>query len=114
MASTAWAYDFTCRRPIGDMRAAFDAAGPWRWQGHDSDFFGSYLDCRPQPQVRLRVHLHAEIWQGRYPRQRADGFLALLEIDEGSTASRAEIDDIFRRLLAAVDATDVTEIEPYD
>ena len=40
--------------------------------------------------------------------------LGLAGIDEGSTATRAEVDKIFRALLTKVGATQITEIEPYD
>jgi hypothetical protein len=96
------------------MRDAFNAAGPWQWQLRDSDFYGSYLNCRPQPGLRLRVHRQIEIWRGEYRGGRENRLLALLEIDAASTISRPEIDVVFQRLLAAVGATDVTEIEPYD
>ena len=114
MLPAVWAYDFTCGQPIEAMRAAFDAAGPWQWQLRDSDIYGDYLNCRPQPHVRLRVHQHAQIWYGQYPRGRDNGFLALLEAEAGSAATRPEIDAIFQRLLRAIAATGVTEIEPYD
>jgi hypothetical protein len=38
----------------------------------------------------------------------------LLEIRPEGTATRFEIDDIFRRLLQVIDATRVTEIDAYD
>ena len=70
--------------------------------------------ARPQQHVRLRVHQHAQIWYGQYGRRRDKGFLASLELEPPGTATHAEIDGVFRRLLAAIGATDVTEIEPYD
>ena len=42
------------------------------------------------------------------------GFKALLEIETECGATRSEIDDVFRCLLQAINATNVTEIEPYD
>ena len=45
---------------------------------------------------------------------RDKGFKALLEIEAESGVTRSEIDDAFRRLLQAINATNVTEIEPYD
>ena len=45
---------------------------------------------------------------------RDKGFSALLEIRAESMATRFEIDAVFRRLLQEIDATNVTEIEPYD
>jgi hypothetical protein len=106
-----WAYDFTCDQPIEAILAAFSAAGPWEWQLRETSTYGDYLNCRPQPHVRLRVH--------EYPFRafvglRGKGFKALLQIEVGSTATRAEIDDRFRRLLQAINAANLTEIEPYD
>ena len=51
-----WAYDFTCNQPIEAVLAAFNAAGPWQWQLHETTVYGDYLNCRPMQQVRLRVH----------------------------------------------------------
>jgi hypothetical protein len=70
MSVAVWAYDFTCRLSIAAMRDAFNAAGPWSWQLRDSDIYGFYLNCRPLPHVRLRVHRQEEIFWGRYARRR--------------------------------------------
>jgi hypothetical protein len=45
---------------------------------------------------------------------RDKGFSALLQIEAESPATRAEVDAVFRELLARAAATSITEIEPYD
>jgi len=112
MLKAYWAYDFTYDQPIEAMLAAFNSAGPWRWFLGASTTYGDYLNCRPEEQVRVRVH--------EYPQMlfviglRDKGFTALLEIRAESTATRFEVDDVFRRLLQAIEATNITEIVPYD
>jgi hypothetical protein len=86
MLKAYWAYDFACEQSLDAIAAAFNAAGPWQWQLRESAVYGDYLNCRPMERVRLRVH--------EYPQTGEYG--------------------TFRRLLQAINATDVTEIEPYD
>lgn len=106
-----WAYDFACDLSMEAMLAAFNAAGPWRWDLSDSATYGDYLNCRPDEEVHVRVH---EYPQMLFVGLRDKGFSALLEIHAESTATRFEVDDVFRRLLQTVEATNITEIEPYD
>jgi hypothetical protein len=117
-----WAYVFTCTRPIEEILAAFNAAGPWQWQMRDSAWYGDYLAARPGEGVRLRVHEfpssgseEAGVYVGpgtvggvTYDQ----GLTALLEVE--SQASRADIDCTFRGLLDSIGAANVKEIEPYD
>ena len=109
-----WAYDFACDQPIEAIPAAFNTAGPWQWQLRDSDFYGDYLNCRPKQHVRLRVHEYPSKGHVKFVGLRYKGFKALLQIDAERMATRSEIDDVFRRLLQGINATNVTEIEPYD
>jgi hypothetical protein len=107
-----WAYDFGCDRSMQEIRAAFNAAGPWQWEERESIHYGAYLSSRPTDGVWLKVHEYPGD-AGLVPGLGDKGFKAQLEIPAGSTA-RAEIDGIFRCLLQAIDATNVTKIEPYD
>ena len=91
--------------------AALNSAGPWRWVLGESAVYGDYLNCRPMEHVRLRLH---EYPQMLFVGFRDKGFSALLEIRAEGMATRSEIDGVFRRLLQGVDATNITEIEPYD
>lgn len=111
MLKEYWAYEFACDRTIEAILAAFESAGPWRWVLSESAVYGDYLNCRPKEHVRVRVHQYPQML---FVRRLDKGFTALLEIRAESVATRVEIDDVFRRLLHAIDATDVTEIDPYD
>jgi hypothetical protein len=104
-APIAWAYDFSFERPLESLLEAFNAAGPWTWQGRESHWYGSYLNSRLVAGLRLRVH--------NFPDQ-PQPFSALIEIAPGSGATRAAIDAALRALLAAAGARDLREIEPYD
>lgn len=111
MQKANWAYDFDCDRSMEAILAAFNAAGPWRWVLGDSPTYGDYLNCRPQTDVRVRLH---EYPQAYFTGHREKGFSALLEIRPESEAKRFEIDNVFRRLLQAIDATNITETDAYD
>jgi len=115
MPEAYWAYDFTCDHRIEAILAAFNAAGPWQWQQRESAVYGDYLNCRPLQHVRLRVHEYPSVGEyGTVIGLRDKGFTALLQGGSESTSTRAAIDDVLRRLLQAIKATNVTEIEPYD
>jgi hypothetical protein len=116
MPQTCWAYDFACDLPIEGILAAFNAPGLWQWQLRESHFYGDYLNCRPKEHVRLRVHEYpgTGMLMFKFAGSSDKGFKALLEIEAESGATRSEIDDVFQRLLQAINATNVTEIEPYD
>ena len=111
-----WAYDFAFDRPIEEMLAVFNEAGSWQWGLRDSAWYGDYLNTRPLEGVRVRVH--------QYPQEprpgvlfiglQDKGFSALLQIEAESTATQAQVEDGFRRLLTRINATNVTQIEPYD
>ena len=115
MLNAYWAYDFACDQPIEAILVAFNAAAPWQWTLRDSAAYGDYLNCRPEEHVRLRVHEYPQAGPyGTFVGLHDKGFSALLAIEAESNATRDEIDAVFRRLLQGVNATDVTEIEPYD
>jgi hypothetical protein len=104
MPNQWWGYDFNCSQSIEAILAAFNAAGPWQWQLGDSDFYGDYVRCRPNERSRLRVYERSQFWT--WQPGNPEGFYAEFESDpEG----RSEIDQIFRRLLQEIDATNITE-----
>jgi hypothetical protein len=112
MLKAYWAYDFTCDQQMEAILATFNSAGPWQWFLGESAVYGDYLNCRPKEHVRVRVHEYPQMLYTVGLRRK--GFSALLEIRPEGTATRFEIDDIFRRLLQVIDATRVTEIDAYD
>ena len=102
-------------QPIETVLAAFNAAGPWQWQLRESAVYGDYRNRRPDAHVRLRVHEYPQTGEyGTFTGLRDKGFSALLKLYCGSVSSQPEIDGVFRRLLQAIDATNVTDIEHYD
>lgn len=110
-----WAYDLACDRSLEGMLAVFNEAGPWQWELRDSAWYGDYLSARAEKGVRMRVHEYPQYGEaGVFKGLRDKGFSALLEIEAKSPATQAEVDEIFRGLLARVNATNITEIEPYD
>ena len=64
--------------------------------------------------VRLRVHEYPSTGWLTFPGPRPEGFKALLEIAPGGNATSAEMDAVFRRLLQAIEATEVEKIAAYD
>jgi hypothetical protein len=114
MAEVFWAYDFTCDQPIEAIPAALNAAGPWRWQLRDSDFYGDYINCRPTEHVRIRVHEYPSKGHIKFMGPHDTGFKASLQVDTEGVAGRSEIVEVFQRLLHKIFAANVTEIEPYD
>ena len=111
MLKAYWAYEFNCELSMEAILAAWNAAGPWQWVLGESTTYGDYLNCRPEEHVRVRVHEHPQML---FVRRLDRGFSALLEIRPEGTATQAGIDGVFRRLLQAIDATNITEIDPYD
>jgi hypothetical protein len=97
------------------MLAVFNEAGPWRWEPHESAWYGDYLNARPAEGVRVRVHEYPQVGEGGvFVGLREKGFSALLQIEGESPATQAEVNDVFRGLLNRVNATDMKVIEPYD
>ena len=110
-----WAYDFACDRSLADILAAFNAAGPWQWDLHESAWYGDYLNARPLDGVRVRVHAYPQAGEGGvFVGLRDKGFSASLQIEAECSATQAEVDEVLRRLLNRVSAEDLKEIEPYD
>src|SRR6185503_5302794 len=114
MLTAYWAYDFSCDQPIEAILAAFNAAGPWQWELRESGVYGDYLNSRPEKHVRARIHEYPFTGDsGTFVGLRDRGFTALLQADAESVSTRANIDGVFRGLLLAIKAMNVTEIEPY-
>jgi hypothetical protein len=112
----SWAYDFDCALDLDRMASAMNTAGIWKWQARESYWYGDYLNTRPAPGLRVRIHQYPQtVGAGtQFTGPRESGFMALLEIDDQSPSTREEIDRIFRDLLDKIKATRVSAIEPYD
>ena len=114
MPDDGWAYDFASRLSLDAIRATFNATGPWQWSGVDSDRYGDYLVSRPEPYLELSIHVYPGIGLVRFTGLRwLGGYKAQLGLYSGSMATRPEVDAIFRRLLGAIRAEKVTEVEPF-
>ena len=111
-----WAYDFACDRTLDAIAAALNNAGPWHWEARESYWYGDYLNTRPAPGVRVRIHQYPQtVGAGAtFNGPRDSGFMALLQLDQANPAAQQEVDGIFRELLHKLDAKALSEIEPYD
>jgi len=111
-----WAYDFDCDNTLDGVASLINSAGPWHWQARESYWYGDYLNTRPVPGLRVRIHQYPQtVGAGQhFTGPREHGFMALLELSGGSAATREEVDRIFRELLARINAVGLTEIDPYD
>jgi len=105
LEGACWAYDFTFERSLETLLGVLEAAGQWPWQGRDSHWYGTYLNSRPEPGVRVRIH--------HFPDQ-PQPFSALLESQPEAAAKREAIDTLFRAQLSGAGARDLRPIEPYD
>ncbi len=115
MQEAYWAYDFASERSLGGMVSIFNEVGPWKWELRESSWYGDYLNAQPVEGVRLRVHQYPQTGEaGEFVGLRKEGFSALLRIKAESSATKAEIDKVFRGLLERINAIDIKEIEPYD
>jgi hypothetical protein len=111
-----WAYDFECDNTLDGIASLINRAGPWTWQARDSYWYGDYLNTRPAPGLRVRIHQYPQtVGTGQqFTGPREHGFMALLELSGESAVTRGEIDAIFRELLARIGAVGLTAVEPYD
>ncbi len=115
MQEAYWAYDFASERSLGSMLSVFNEAGPWEWELRESSWYGEYLNTQPTKGVRVQVHQYPQTGEaGEFVGLRDEGFSALLRIKAESSATKAEIDKVFRGLLERINAVDLKEIEPYD
>src|ERR1700740_3096098 len=112
----SWAYDFDCVLDLDGMASAMNTDGIWKWQGRESYSYGDYLNTRPAPGVRVRIHQYPQtVGAGtQFTGPRESGFMALLEMADQSASTREQIDKVFRDLLDKIQATHVSAIEPYN
>ena len=120
MPDAVWAYDFVCDLSLDAILAAFNAAGSWHWRPVDSDRYGDYLVCRPEayegPGKSAKFRVHEYPGNGFFKLDGlglVSGYKAQFEIGPQSAITRPEIEVAFRHLLEAVQARNVTEVEPF-
>jgi hypothetical protein len=52
----ATAYEFGSEESLEGLAQRLNGSGPWTWEIRDSHWYGDYLNCRPVPGVRVRIH----------------------------------------------------------
>jgi hypothetical protein len=109
----ALAYEFSCELSLEEMLKVLNENGSWKWTIRDSYWYGDYLNCRPQEDVRVRIHHPDEFFYGitHHPK---DYYTALFTIGSKAAAARDAVDHIFRELLLHLHARNLREIEYYD
>jgi hypothetical protein len=60
----ALAYEFNCELSLEEMLGVLNKKGAWKWTMRDSYWYGDYLICRPEEDVRVRIHQPAEFYAG--------------------------------------------------
>ena len=117
----ASAYAFNCDMSMEEMLEVLNKKGSWKWTMRDSYWYGDYLNCRPEEDVRVRIHQPAEFYAGitRDPKdlEPRDYYTAVFTI-ESKAGTRGPHDDavdhIFRELLVHLQAWNLREIASYD
>ena len=125
----SWACEFRCAKSLDALDAALNQAGPWSWQARDSYGYGDYLNSRPLPKLRVRIHENGagmlDWWaahrQGRLEPDNAEArrsgehhYRVQVDMDDGCAIERTAVDDVLSSLLPVVGARDIREIAAYD
>src|ERR1700688_1722896 len=96
-----------------EMLEVLNKKGSGKWTMRDSYWYGDYLNCRPEEDVRVRIHQPAEFYAGitRDPKdleprdleprdlEPRDYYTATFIIESKAAAARDAVDHIFRELL---------------
>lgn len=104
-----FAYSFSSPHSLVQVRSKLNGLGPWRWIERDNDNYGEYISSRvlDTPHYGM-IKVFSET--GQYA---INVFLESHESD--ALAQFANVKDVvFKRLLPALDATDVAPAETYD
>jgi hypothetical protein len=103
------AYQFVCVCASTEILwTRLNALGEWQWSIGDSHWYGDYVACQPFAGVRIRICDFPEQVESEY-RYRAD----VRRASDCKTAT-AVIDAEFRKVLSAIGAHDIREIEWFD
>jgi hypothetical protein len=95
-------YDFVCDKPIEEIQAAWNAAGPYRWKAFDNDQYRIYIVAY-ESETNLKIKVLGETpnysleWSGR---------VAAAEHERSSTVVFSAI---LERLLPMVGATSIRD-----
>jgi hypothetical protein len=103
------AYEFICKENSTDhLCASLNALGGWKWGVGDSYWYGDYVRCVPFEGVRIRIVDFPTSVEGGYK------YDADVRLGPNCTTPMQVIDEAFRKVLAALGARDVKEIDPFD
>jgi len=103
------AYQFLCAHASTEsLRTRLNALGGWQWTIGDSHWYGDYVACQPFAGVRIRICDFPERVESEY-RYRADVRRAA-----DCKTEMAVVDAELRKVLSAIGARDVGEIEWFD
>jgi hypothetical protein len=109
----ALAYEFNCELSLEEMLKVLNEKGSWKWTMRDSYWYGDYLNCRPEEDVRVRIHHSAEFFYGITPHAN-DNYTALFTIESKAVEAHDAVDHVFRELLVHLHVRNLREIASYD
>jgi hypothetical protein len=94
--------DFRCAREMDEIRAAWNATGPFEWKTFDNDEYGVYLVTRV-PESNLRIRLLGP----------AQEYLLTIDFDVERQLVRKTKSQLFsimfKKLLPAIGATEIRD-----
>jgi hypothetical protein len=103
------AYEFICKESSTErLCASLNALGGWDWSVGDSYWYGDYVRCVPFAGVRIRIVDFPTSIAGEYK------YDADVRMGPACKTPLRTVDEAFRKVLAAIGAHDVKEIEPFD
>ena len=105
-----YAYSFQSDLPLAEIFERFKKIGPWRWIERDNDRWGEYISSRvlPLPEHDCMVKLIVE----------PDRYAINVCLDSEHPDARKLFDQVrvtlFYKLLPAIGARDLAEVQDYD
>ena len=90
---------------LAELKTRLEAVGPWSWTPRDSDYFGDYLSTRARPDEAV-LKIYGDSGRG----YQVDIFFEA-DGDAAEAAWQRFHDDIVKRLLPSIGATDVEDTD---
>jgi hypothetical protein len=114
MAMRAFAWKFDSDQTLNQMVSQLNAVGPWQWEARESYWYCDYLNCRPAPGVRVRIHDHGEPTPQHNFERSAPDYTMQVDIDTELAGEASGFVSLAKELLAKIGALNISEIEAYD
>ncbi len=114
MSRKVFAFRFDCDMTLDQIVSQLNDTGPWKWQGHESYWYGDYLNCRPAKDVRIRIHDHGQPQPPHFQQQSGPDYTMQVDIDSESDVEASRFVGLAKELLVKIGARNILEIEPYD